>query len=93
MLNINPNPLPESSVHHVEPADLRKRAKHLQKCKEGMWNHRTKEYIRSLQEQHRRAGGEQTSQPKVGDVVNVKPEKKNRKGWNHMSGQVNSWKQ
>ena len=35
----------------------------------------------------------QASAKWLGDVVNVKPEKKNRKGWNHMSGQVNSWKQ
>jgi hypothetical protein len=60
MLTINPNHLPELKAYHVDEADLRKRAKHVKKCKEAVWNRWTREYIRSLREQHRRAGGEQT---------------------------------
>jgi hypothetical protein len=81
MLSINPNHLPEQNDHHGEPEDLRKRAKHIHKCKEAMWNRWTKEYIRSLREQHRRAGGEQTPFPAVGEVVMIKGEKKNRNTW------------
>ena len=60
MLHQNPNHLPELKAHHLEETDLRKRAKYLQKCKETMWNRWSSEYIRSLWEQHRRAGGAQT---------------------------------
>ena len=81
MLTINPNHLPELKAYHVDEADLRKRAKHVKKCKEAVWNRWTREYIRSLREQHRRAGGEQTPYPSVGDVVIIKSEKKNRNTW------------
>ncbi len=80
MLTINPNHLPELKAHHEE-ADLRKRAKYIKKCKEAVWNRWTREYIRSLREQHRRAGGEQTAHPNVGDVVIIKGERKNRNTW------------
>ena len=81
MLHINPNYIPELKAHHLEEKDLRKRAKHLQKCKEMMWNRRTREYIRGLREQHRRAGGSQISFPNMGDVVIVKDTQKNRNRW------------
>ena len=81
MLTINPNHLHELKAYHVDEADLRKRAKHVKKCKEAVWNRWTREYIRSLREQHHRAGGEQTPYPSVGDVVIIKSEKKNRNTW------------
>ena len=81
MLTINPNHLPELKAYHVDEADLRKRAKHVKKCKEAVWNRWTREYVRSLREQHRRAGGEQTPYPSVGDVVIIKSEKKSRNTW------------
>ena len=37
MLFLNSNVLPELQPYHIETADLRKRAKHLLKCKEAMW--------------------------------------------------------
>ena len=81
ILHQNPNYLPELKAHHLEEADLRKRAKYLQKCKETMWNRWSREYIRSLRERHRRAGGAQTPHPNVGDAVIVKSEQKNRNRW------------
>ena len=81
MLTINLNHLPELKAYHVDEADLRKRVKHVKKCKEAVWNRWTREYIRGLREQHRRAGGEQTPYPNVGDVVIIKGEKKNRNTW------------
>ena len=69
MLHMNP--------HHVPDKDLRKRGKYLIKCKEVTWNRWTLEYLRSLREQHRQAGGESTCHPNVGDIVIVKDEKKN----------------
>ena len=37
MLFVNSNVLPELQPHHIKTADLRKRAKHLLKCKEVVW--------------------------------------------------------
>ena len=74
MLHINPNYLPELKAHHLQETDLRRRAKYLDKCKQAMWSCWTREYVRSLREQHRRAGGEQTPNPDVGDVVIIKDE-------------------
>lgn len=54
--------------------DLRKRAKFdfIMKCKEVMWKLWTREYLRSLRQQHRQVGGEQTCHPGIGDIVIVK---------------------
>ena len=60
LLHINTSHLPELQSHHVPDKDLRKRARYLSKCKDVMWNRWTRKYVRSLREQHRRAGGEQT---------------------------------
>ena len=78
MLHMNPSYLPELESHHVPDKDLRKRAKYLIKCKEVMWNRWTREYLRSLRERHRRAGGEPTCHPNIGDIVIVKDENKNK---------------
>ena len=48
---------------------------------EALWNRWSREYVRSLREQRRRAGGEQTPYPTVGDVVIIKGEKKNGNTW------------
>ena len=68
-LHIDCNHLPELQPHHLPEKNLRKRAKFLLKCKEVMWKQWTAEYVRSLQESHRWAGGKQTCHPQVGDVV------------------------
>ena len=78
MFHINPSHLPELQSHHVPNKDLRKRARYLSKCKYVLWNRWTGEYVRSLREQHRRAGGEQTSHPNIGDVVTIQDETKSR---------------
>jgi hypothetical protein len=46
-----------------------------------MWNRWTREYIRSLREQHRLTGNNETSLPKVGDVVIIKEDQKPRNVW------------
>ena len=53
MLFLNSNILPKLQPHNIEDADLRKRAKHLMKCKEALWRRWTQEYLRSLRERHR----------------------------------------
>ena len=49
---VNSNVLPELQPHHTETADLCKRAKHLLKCKEVVWQPWSKEYLRSLHKKH-----------------------------------------
>ena len=43
MLHTQPTYIPELEKHHIEEKDLRKRAKHLLKCKQAMWNRWTRE--------------------------------------------------
>ena len=59
--------MPELYSHRIPEKDLRKRAKYLRKCKQAMWNRWTREYIRSLREQHRLTEKKDTSYPNVGD--------------------------
>ena len=81
MLFLNSNVLPELQPYHIETADLRKRAKHLLKCKEAMWRRWSQEYLRSLRERHRAQAGTGGDKPSVGDVVIIKSEDKNRGKW------------
>ena len=68
------NLLPELEPHRVEPNDLRKRAKHLRRGKEAVW-------LRGLRERHNQQHGGKTSTPKVGEVVIIKSDEKNRGKW------------
>jgi len=46
-----------------------------------MWNRWTREYVRSLREQHRLKGKKETSHPNVGDIVIIKEDQKPRNVW------------
>ena len=81
MLNLNPNDLPNLESSQIPDIDLRKRSKYLARCKEMVWSRWSKEYVRALREQHRRAGGEQTLHPKIGDVIIIRGDAKNRNHW------------
>ena len=81
MLHSNPKHLPELHLHHVPDKDLSKKARYQSKCKDVVWNQWTEEYVRILREQLRRAGGEQTSHPKISDVVTIQGETKSRNHW------------
>ena len=81
ILHINPTHLPELEGHRVPEKDLRKRAKFLLKCKQAMWNRWTREYVRSLREQHRLVRPKKTPQPSIGEVVVIKEEQKPRNVW------------
>ena len=65
----------------MEPNDLRKRGKHLQRCKEAVWRRWGNEYLRGLRERHNQQHGGKTSTPKVGEVVIIKSYEKNRGKW------------
>jgi hypothetical protein len=75
------NLLPELEPHRVERQDLRKRAKHLRRCKEALWRRWTGEYLRGLREHHNLKHGGKLSTPKVGEIVIVKSDAKNRGKW------------
>ncbi len=70
MLFMNSNTLPELQPHHIEDSDLRKRAKHLLKCREAVWRRWTQEYLRNLRERHRSKAGNRGAVPAVGDHSN-----------------------
>ena len=81
LLNINPSVLPEWKIRYVEETSLQNRAKFHKKCKEVMWKCWSREYVQSLRERHHCGGGKQTACPRVGEVVIVEDEDKNRNHW------------
>lgn len=81
MLQINPSYLPELETQQTEGEDLRKRARILKNCKSAMWKRWSREYVRSLREQHRNLCRNGQSYPKIGDVVIVHDEDQPRNRW------------
>ena len=67
--------------HHIDDPDLRRRAKHLRKCKEALWKRWSSEYLRSLRERHNLKHRGKSCSLAVGDVVILKREEKNRGKW------------
>ena len=82
MLNLNMNDLPNPEPHYLPDKEFQKRVRYLTHCKEMMWNSWSKEYVHNLRAQHRQAGGEQTPRPKIGEVVTLSEDAKNRNCWN-----------
>ena len=76
-----PNLLPELEPHHLEPGDLRKRAKYLRRCKEAVWQRWTREYLRGLRERHQLKHSARPFALTVGEVVLIKSEDRNRGRW------------
>ena len=76
------NLLPEEDVDVVEDADLRKRARYIRRCKDILWSRWTTEYIRSLRESHNLKHKTKELTLKVGDVVLIQSEERNRGKWN-----------
>ena len=76
------NLLPEEDVDVVEDADLRKRARYIRRCKDILWSRWTTEYIRSLRERHNLKHKTKELTLKVGDVVLIQSEERNRGKWN-----------
>ena len=73
--------LPEEDSSDVEVPDLKKRAKYLQKCKDLLFQLWTSEYLRGLQERHNLKHNTKQSVIKVGDVVIIKSDQRNRNKW------------
>ena len=51
------------------------------KCKDVVWSHWTKEYLRGLRERHRLKHRGDNAHPAVGDVVIIKSDEKNCAQW------------
>ena len=81
LLHTQPNALPVLEPHQIQNYDLRKRAKYLRKCKDAVWSHWTKEYLRGLRERHRLKHKGDSNHPAKGDVVIIKSNEKNRAQW------------
>lgn len=82
MMYSQPNLLPEEEVDSSEEVDLRKRAKYLRRCKDVLWSRWTMEYVRSLRERHNLTHQSKRLSLKVGDVVLITREERNRGKWN-----------
>ena len=80
MLYPQTNLLPELEPYHVEPTDLRKRARYLKRCKVAMWSRWTSEYVRGLRERHNLKCGKKPAIAE-GDVVIIQGDDKNRNQW------------
>ena len=81
MIFVGSNELPELETHHHKEKDLRKRARFLSKCKDAVWRRWTTEYLRALRERHNQSQGTRETQLKIGDVVIIKSDEKNRAKW------------
>ena len=81
MIFVGSNELPELEAHHHREKDLRKRARFLSKCKDAVWRRWTTEYLRALRERHNQSQGTRETQLKIGDVVIIKSDEKNRAKW------------
>ena len=76
------NLLPEADVDSIEEIDLRKRTRYLRRCKDLLWSRWTNEYVRSLRERHNLKHKSKSLSLKVGDVVLIRSDQRNRGKWN-----------
>ena len=76
------NVLPETEVDSIKETELRKRARHLRRCKDVLWSRWTSEYVRGLRERHNLKHKSKRLSLKVGDVVLMQSELRNRGKWN-----------
>ena len=76
------NILPETVVADIEDTELRKRAKHLRRCKNVLWSRWTTEYVRGLRERHNLKHNSKKLVLRIGDVVLIQSDQRNRGKWN-----------
>ncbi len=81
MLFVGTTFAPELEAHHLEDADLRKRAKYLLKCKDAMWRRWSNEYLRGLRERHNQKHKKSSFTVAKGDVVIIQSDERNRGKW------------
>lgn len=75
------NRLPEPEPWREEDVNLRKRARYLRACKEALWRRWTGEYVTALRERHNCNQTDKVISPRVGDVVIIRSDERNRGKW------------
>ena len=75
------NRLPEQETWREEPGNLRKRARYLRACKDALWKRWTREYLTALRERHHCNRKDKNESLKIGDVVLIRSEERNRGKW------------
>lgn len=80
LLNQN-NTLLDPELTRVQERDQRRRAKYLMKCRENLWKRGQNEYICALRERHTLKHKDKPERIKVGQVVLIKGDRKNRGEW------------
>ena len=71
----------EEDPSSIDDRELRRRVKHVQKCKQMLWNRWTNEYVRGLRERHNMLNKSKKLLLKEGDVVLIKGDDKNKGKW------------
>ena len=71
----------EEDENSTEEEEMRRRAKHVLKCKQAIWKRWMGEYLRAIRERHNLKHGGKARVPKVGEVVLIKDDSKNRGKW------------
>ena len=74
--------IPNEDTENIEDKDQRKCQKYIQKCKEATWKRWRSEYLMSLRERHNLKHSKKESEVKVGEVVVIEGEERNRVQWN-----------
>ena len=72
--------VPENDVDE-DDTDLRKRARYILNCKKKVWDRWRNEYLRGLRERHNLTHNEKPNSLKIGDVMLIKGDQKNRSMW------------
>ena len=76
-----PNVIPENDPNDEETTDLRRRARYVLQCKSRIWDRWRKEYLRGLRERHNLTHKGKVNDIKIGDVMMIKGDNKNRANW------------
>ena len=74
------HPLSED-VEINENQDLRKRERYVRSCKDRIWKRWKSQYVRALRERHAVVTGAKEIQPRIGDIMMIEGEEKNRSFW------------
>ena len=74
--------IPNKDPENIEDKDVQKLQKYIQKCEEAAWKRWRSEYLTSFRERHNLKHSKKEPEVKVGKVVVIKGEERNRAQWN-----------
>ena len=76
-----PGVVPEEEIADIDDTNLRKRARHVEKCKNALWVRWSSEHLRGLRERHNLKHKTKEHVLKQGDVVVIRGDDRNRNKW------------